>query len=354
MKLAELKCGKTAARIYARKLGMRSSKSNIQSTHEEFASHIRKGLCQSFGEKWINPKFFYDEKGSYLFDQICLQREYYLTRTETEILERYSKDIVSNLKCTAASMIEFGNGSSLKTKIILNHFSSQGVDVMYFPIDISQTALISSIRSLSSEFRNLDIIGISSEYLEGIRKICSLIGASTSIPRKKVMFFLGSSIGNFEPDMTRSFLNSIRHSIRTYTGDNLFISFDLEKDPHILESAYNDRAGITSKFNLNLLKRINNDLGGTFNLKDFSHYATYNKKKKRIEMYIISKRNQEIYVRDLDQTVSLKKNERIHTENSYKYSLDEIKQLAEKSGFIVEKNYMDAKMWFDLVSLSKS
>jgi len=354
LKLAELKCGKTAARIYARKLGMRSRKSNIQSTHEEFASHIRKGLCQSFGEKWINPKFFYDEKGSYLFDQICLQHEYYLTRTETEILERYSKDIVSNLKCTAASMIEFGNGSSLKTKIILNHFSSQGVDVVYFPIDISQTALISSIRSLSSEFRNLDIIGISSEYLEGIRKICSLIGASTSIPRKKVMFFLGSSIGNFEPDTTRSFLKSIRHSMQTETGDNLFISFDLEKDFHILESAYNDRAGITSKFNLNLLKRINNDLGGTFNLRDFSHCATYNKKKKRIEMYIISKRDQEIYIRDLGQTVSLKENERIHTENSYKYSIEEIKQLAEKGGFIVQKNYTDTKVWFDLVSLSTS
>ena len=333
---------------------MQSRKGNIQSTYEEFASHIRKGLCQRSGEKWIDPKFFYNEKGSYLFDRICLQHEYYLTRAETEILERYSKDIVSNLKCTAASMIEFGNGSSLKTRIILKHFSSQGVDVMYFPIDISQTALISSITSLSSEFRNLDIIGISSEYLEGIRKIFCLIDASTSIPRKKVIFFLGSSIGNFEPDTTRSFLNSIRHSMQTDKGDSLFIGFDLEKDPHILESAYNDRAGITSKFNLNLLKRINNDLGGTFNLRDFSHYATYNKKKKRIEMYIISKRNQEIYVRDLGQTVNLKKNERIHTENSYKYSIDEIKQLAEKSGFTVVKNYMDAKMWFDLVSLSKS
>jgi L-histidine N-alpha-methyltransferase len=331
---------------------MQSRKGNIQSTHEEFASHIRKGLCQCSGEKWIDPKFFYNEKGSYLFDRICLQHEYYLTRAETEILERYSKDIVSNLKCTAASMIEFGNGSSLKTRIILKHFSSQGVDVMYFPIDISQTALISSITSLSSEFRNLDIIGISSEYLEGIRKISCLIDASTSIPRKKVMFFLGSSIGNFEPDTTRSFLNSIRHSMRTDTGDSLFIGF--EKDPYILESAYNDRAGITSKFNLNLLKRINNDLGGTFNLRDFSHYATYNKKKKRIEMYVVSKRDQEIYIRDLGQTVNLKKNERIHTENSYKYSIDEIKQLAEKSGFIVVKNYMDAKMWFDLVSLSKS
>ena len=333
---------------------MQSEKDDIKSTHQEFASHVRKGLCQSFGQKWIDPKFFYDEKGSYLFDQICLQREYYITRMETEILERHSKDIVSDLKSASASMIEFGNGSSVKTRIILKHFFYQGVDVMYFPIDISQTALISSIRNLSLEFRILDIIGISSEYLVGIKKISSLIDASSNIPRKKVMFFLGSSIGNFEPDTTISFLKSIRHSMRTETRDNLFISFDLEKDFHILESAYNDKAGITSKFNLNLLKRINNDLGGTFNLRNFSHYATYNKKKKRIEMYIISKRDQEIYIRELGQTVSLKENERIHTENSYKYSIEEIKQLAEKSGFIVQKNYTDTKVWFDLVSLSKS
>jgi L-histidine Nalpha-methyltransferase len=333
---------------------MQSEKDDIKSTHQEFASHVRKGLCQSFGQKWIDPKFFYDEKGSYLFDQICLQREYYITRMETEILERHSKDIVSDLKSASASMIEFGNGSSVKTRIILKHFFYQGVDVMYFPIDISQTALISSIRNLSLEFRILDIIGISSEYLVGMKKISSLIDASSNIPRKKVMFFLGSSIGNFEPDTTISFLKSIRHSMRTETRDNLFISFDLEKDFHILESAYNDKAGITSKFNLNLLKRINNDLGGTFNLRNFSHYATYNKKKKRIEMYIISKRDQEIYIRELGQTVSLKENERIHTENSYKYSIEEIKQLAEKSGFIVQKNYTDTKVWFDLVSLSKS
>ena len=333
---------------------MQSERGDTNSTHQEFAFHVRKGLCQSFNEKWIDPKFFYDKKGSYLFDQICLQREYYITRTETRILERYSKDIVSDLKSASASMIEFGNGSSLKTRIILKHFLYQGVNVMYFPIDISQTALISSIRNLSSEFRNLDIIGVSSEYLVGIKKISSLIDAGSSIPRKKVIFFLGSSIGNFEPDATRSFLKSIRHSMRTETGDNLFVSFDLEKDFHTLESAYNDRAGITSKFNLNLLERINKELGGTFNLGDFSHYATYNKKKKRIEMYIVSKRDQEIYIQELGQTISLKENERIHTENSYKYSIEEIKQLAEKSGFIVEKNYTDTKAWFDLVSLSKS
>jgi uncharacterized SAM-dependent methyltransferase len=166
------------------------------------------------------------------------------------------------------------------------------------------------------------------------------------------MFFLGSSIGNFEPSATRSFLKSVKRGMRTDTRDYLFISFDLEKDPQTLESAYNDRAGITSEFNLNLLTRINNDLGGTFNLRDFTHYATYNKNEKRIEMFIVSNRDQEIYVRDLGQTISLKKNERIHTENSYKYSLQEIKQLAEGSGLVVEKNYTDANMWFDLASIS--
>ena len=322
-------------------------------TQEEFAAHIRNGLCQGFGRKWINPKFFYDRTGSCLFDQICLQPEYYLTRIEIEILKSYCKDIISNLKCTSASMIEFGSGSSLKTGIILEQFFSQGIQVMYFPIDISSAALVSSVRRLSSEFKNLDIMGVSSEYLKGIRKICSFIDASSRSPKKKVMFFLGSSIGNFEPDKTRMFLKSIEQYMQTDTDDNLFISFDLEKDSRILELAYNDRAGITSKFNLNLLNRINNDLGGSFNVTNFTHYARYNKTKRRIEMFIVSRFDQKIHIRDLGQTISLKKNERIHTENSYKYSRQEINHLAKDSGLVVAKEYLDAKGWFDLVSLSK-
>ena len=322
-------------------------------TRQEFAAHIRNGLCQGPGRKWINPKFFYDKNGSHLFDQICLQPEYYLTRIETKILKRYSRAIVSDLKCTSASMIEFGSGSSLKTRIILEQLLSHGIRVMYFPIDISNAALASSVRRLSSEFKNMDIIGVSSEYLKGIGKIRSLIDASNRIPKKKVMFFLGSSIGNFEPDKTKAFLKSIRYYMRSDTEDNLFISFDLEKDSHTLELAYNDRAGVTSKFNLNLLNRINHDLGGTFNIANFTHYAWYNKIKKRIEMFIVSKYDQQVHVRDLGQTISLKRNERIHTENSYKYSKQEINHLAKDSGFIVKNNYLDANEWFDLVSLSR-
>ncbi len=291
-------------------------------TQEEFAAHIRNGLCQGFGKKWINPKFFYDRTGSYLFDQICrsLQR-------------RQCAPLWGQLP---------GGG----------HFS-QGIRVMYFPIDISNAALVSSVRRLSSEFKNLDIMGVSSEYLKGIRKICSFIDASSRTPKKKVMIFLGSSIGNFEPEKTRMFLKSIEQYMQTDTDDNLFISFDLEKDSHILELAYNDRAGITSKFNLNLLNRINNDLGGTFNVSNFTHYARYNKTNRRIEMFIVSRYDQKIHIRDLGQTISLKKNERIHTENSYKYSRQEINHLAKDSGLVVAKEYLDAKGWFDLVSLSK-
>ncbi len=325
---------------------------NIRSNHEEFACHIRNNLSQSVGEKWIDPKFLYDKRGSNLFEQICLQPEYYLSRSEVEILRRFSKDIVSSLNCVDASMVEFGSGNSIKTRIILEQFVSQDIAVSYFPIDISHSALVSSVRKLSSEFNNLNIIGVSCEYLEGIKRICSLMNSSTSMPPKKVMFFLGSSIGNFEPDKTRSFLKSMKANLRSDARDSLFISFDLEKDFRILESAYNDKAGKTSEFNLNLLERINRDLGGRFKLKNFSHCATYNRIKKRIEMYIVSKRDQEIYVRDLGQTISLKQNERIHTENSYKYSVEEISQMADESGLVITRNYFDSKMRFDLASFS--
>ncbi|HYZ59534.1 MAG TPA: L-histidine N(alpha)-methyltransferase, partial [Nitrososphaeraceae archaeon] len=308
-------------------------------------------LVREVGQKKIDPKFFYDDKGSRIFEEICLQPQYYPTRTEIEILKRSSLDIVSNLDCTSASVIEFGSGSSLKTRLLLRQFLKQGISVVYFPIDISQTALISSVKKISLEFKNLGVIAISSDYLGGLDKISNLIDASNSIPKKKVMFFLGSSIGNFEPDETESFLRSIRSTMRTETQDNLFISFDLEKDIEMLEAAYNDNAGKTSKFNLNLLRRINKDLGGKFRIRNFFHYAVYNRKNKRIEMFIVSKCDQEIYIKSLDETISLKKGERIHTENSYKYSISQIKRLAEKSGFLVKKNYMDRNRWFDLVWL---
>ena len=326
-------------------------KDYVEITRKEFATQIRDSLVREVGQKKIDPKFFYDDKGSRLFEEICLQPQYYPTRTEIEILKRSSLDIVSNLNCKSASVIEFGSGSSLKTRLLLRQFWKQGISVVYFPIDISQTALISSVKKISLEFKNLDIIAISSDYLGGLDKISNLIDASNSIPKKKVMFFLGSSIGNFEPDETESFLRSIRSTMRTETQDNLFISFDLEKDIEMLEAAYNDNAGKTSKFNLNLLRRINKDLGGKFIIRNFFHYATYNRKNKRIEMYIVSKCDQEIYIKNLDESVSLKKGERIHTENSYKYSTSQIKQLAEKSGFLVKKNYMDRNRWFDLVWL---
>jgi L-histidine Nalpha-methyltransferase len=329
-------------------------KDHVESIRKEFSTHIRNGLLRDYGEKTIDPKFFYDERGSRLFDEICLQPEYYPTRTEIEILERSSMDIISNLDCAAASVIEFGSGSSLKTRLLLKEFLKQGINIIYFPIDISQTALVSSVRKLSSEFISLRIMGISSDYLGGLGKVCNLIDASNNIPKKKAMFFLGSSIGNFEPDATKSFLKSIKSTMQMETQDNLFISFDLEKGLDTLIEAYNDAAGKTSEFNLNLLRRINKDLGGTFSIRNFFHYATYNGEHKRIEMFIVSKCDQEVYIKDLDQTIILKKDERIHTENSYKYSVNQIQWLAEECGFVVKKNYTDKKLWFDLVSLVRT
>jgi L-histidine N-alpha-methyltransferase len=331
---------------------IKALKDHVEIARKEFATHIRNNLFRDVGKKRIDPRYFYDERGSYLFEEICLQPEYYLTRIETKILKRSAMNIVSSLKCDSASVIEFGSGSSAKTRVLLRQFLKQGISVVYFPIDISQTALVSSIKNLALEFPDLNVVAITSDYLGGLNKICNLIDASDNIPKKKVMFFLGSSIGNFEPEETKSFLKSVKSAMRTETRDSFFISFDLEKNSDVLEAAYNDLAGKTSKFNLNLLRRINQELGGTFNFRNFFHYAKYNREKKRIEMFIVSKYNQEVYIRDLRQTVILKKDERIHTENSYKYSINQIKRLTEESGFLVKKNYTDENMWFNLVSLA--
>ena len=328
---------------------MPARKSYLPKILRELADHIENGLCRGPNMKKINPKYFYDNTGSRLFEKICLQPEYYLTRSEVEILMRYSAYIMADVNCNPVSIIELGSGSSNKTRIILERFLSHNTRVLYFPVDISPTALHDSISRLSTEFSKLQIIGVSSDYLNGIMKVCDLVARNNNMPRKKVIFFLGSSIGNFEPEVSKSFLRTIRRQMEKY--DTLFISFDLHKCADILEAAYNDRSGITSKFNLNLLARVNRDLGGKFNLRNFFHHAVYNKKKSRIEMYIISKFNQDVYIRAIDHTISFKKNEMIHTENSYKYSIKQIRQLAEDSGFLVKKNYTDEKKWFDLVLL---
>lgn len=327
---------------------------------EEFSNDV--AMCLASKNKYLSPKYLYDKVGSQLFEQICIQPEYYLTRTEASILSKYAP-VISNLLGNNIHMIELGSGSSSKTAILLSHFSSQKKRIYYFPIDISSTILAESAQRLKSQFPKASIVGIASDYNMGIDRAAAECKVAEKEEEKKknnnddisytkLVLFLGSSIGNFELIEARSLLRSVRQ--RLNASDFLLVGFDLQKDESVLNAAYNDKAGITAKFNLNLLARINRELGGNFKLEKFEHYAFYNHEQHRMEMHLISKIDQQLYIRALGKTFSLKKGESIHTENSYKYSVNQIAALAEDCGFGIEKNFTDKKRWFNLALLSPS
>jgi len=317
--------------------------------NEEFAQDIKEGLG-SRHQKRVKPKYFYDTEGSLLFEEICVQPEYYPSRVETDILTRYSKKITRSVDNEEICIIELGSGSSTKTRILLQEVLSRQSNLVYFPIDVSRAMLCETTNKLSADFRNLLTIGISSDYADGVEQATNLISADGQIPNSKLIIFLGSSIGNFEPMESISFLKKLRSKMDE--NDNLLIGIDLHKDKKLLEAAYNDEKGITARFNLNLLTRINRELRGEFDLDTFVHRAFYNSLSKRVEMHIVSTKNQQVYVGRLNQTYIFDKDETIHTENSYKYSSEQIRQMAEQSEFIIKGNFFDTKKWFNVVLFS--
>ena len=321
---------------------------------EDFAADVERGLAAE--SKYVSPKYLYDEVGSQLFEQICLQPEYYLTKTEASILTKHAP-IISKLAGSNIEIIELGSGSSSKTAILLSYLSLQKKRIYYFPIDISSSILMESTRRLKSQFPNVNIIGIRSDYNLGIDKAAAAAGCMSAernqeIPNMKLVLFLGSSIGNFELIEARSLLGSVRKKL--HTNDLLLVGFDLQKDESVLNAAYNDKAGITAKFNLNLLARINRELDGNLELGKFEHRAFYSREKQRIEMHLVSKTDQQLYIGALGKTFDITKGESIHTENSYKYTLNQIAALADDCGFTLEKNFMEKNRWFDVALLSPS
>jgi L-histidine Nalpha-methyltransferase len=315
----------------------------------EFANDISTGLCDKI-QKSIPSKYFYDDTGSELFEQITLQPEYYPTRTEIKILDNYSKDIVSHIQKEIV-LIELGSGSSKKTKFLFDEILKKQEKLFYFPIDISFNFLNSVVNNIENSISKVIVKGIPYEYIDGIT-YCNKILFENNVEFKNIsrlIIFLGSSIGNFEMDEARNFLKDIRANISN--DDFLLIGFDLRKDISLIESAYNDNNGVTSNFNLNLLNRINRELGANFNLKNFSHKAFFNKNKKRIEMHIESRKDQKVFISTLKKEIEFKKNETIHTENSYKFEKDDINFLINRAGFQIEKEFSDDNSWYELVLL---
>ncbi|MDQ6653162.1 MAG: L-histidine N(alpha)-methyltransferase [Acidobacteriota bacterium] len=299
------------------------------------AEDVRRGL--STRPKRFLPKYFYDQLGSQLFEAICLLPEYYLTRAENEILERYSDEIVASVEGDT-TLIEMGSGSASKTRLIIEALLRKQNNLLFIPVDISASALDSSSRILLQSYPQLKVEAYAADYFAGLTELGKK-------PRLRTLaLFLGSNISNFDPEEALRFLRALRRVLRE--GDALLLGADLKKDRSVLEAAYNDALGVTAAFNLNVLARINRELGGDFDLKSFQHHAFYNEAVGRVEIYIESLRVQTVTINQLGVEVQFGEGEQIHTENSYKYDLSDITHLASETGFTRAHTWVDHERQF--------
>ena len=290
----------------------------------EFYKDVIQGLHAS--PKYLLSKYFYDAAGDYLFQQIMSLPEYYLTRCEMEIFRQQTKAIAEAVKGSHASfdVIELGAGDASKSVHLLKQLKENAVDFTYYPVDISKNIIRMLHEHIPLFVPGIDMHGLNGDYIEMVRK-CYEISQ-----RPKVILFLGSSIGNFSRREATAFLQSLQEQL--YPGDMLLIGFDLKKDPFKVLAAYNDSAGITKAFNLNLLKRINSELEADFNIDAFEHYPTYDPVTGACRSFLISKLAQEVHIGE-SAVISFEKDEPVYMELSQKYSVEEIKQMALQSGF---------------------
>ena len=309
---------------------------------KSFAEEISRSLNQK--EKSISPKFFYDRKGSELFDEICDLPEYYLTRTETNLL----KTIVNDLEKFITNdmrLVELGSGSAVKTRLLLDIFTNLQNKIEFFPIDISDI-LQESSQKLLEDYENLSITGVIDTYEGGLEFV------EQYDDKPNLIAFLGSSFGNFTPEFGFAFLQKISSIMKD--NDLFFIGLDLVKDKEVLENAYDDSKGITANFNINVLSRINDELNANFVLSKFAHHSLYNEKEQRIEMYLRSLEDQKVEIKKADMQLDIEKNELIHTEHSHKYSIPQSENIMYKAGFKVEKIWQDTNKPYALFLASKN
>lgn len=304
-----------------------------------FAEDVRRGLTEN--PKRLFPKYFYDELGSKLFDAICLLPEYYLTRAEDEILTRHADEITASLPGDApVTLVEMGSGSAVKTRLVIESLLRRQPQLLYVPVDISATALETSARVLLQSYPSLAVEACASDYDTALARM----SFGERFGGRVLALFLGSNIGNFEPEEARLFLRGLRRVLRA--GDALLVGADLKKERAILEAAYDDALGVTAAFNLNLLARINREFDADFDVRGFGHVALYNEGRGRVEAYVESLRAQRVRINQLGMEVELAAGERIHTENSHKYDLAELSRLATDAGFTRARTWHDAAKQF--------
>lgn len=309
------------------------------SLNQEFLTEVICGLSKP--QKTLPCKYFYDEKGSQLFEAICDTPEYYVTRTECAIYERYAEEM-SALMGTKVLLLEPGAGSIKKVGLLLDKLNAPAG---FVPMDISEEILQDSSKVLSQKFPDITVSPIVIDFLnkKQIYSLFSKLSVKPSV-NKRVIFFPGSTIGNFDPDDAVSFLKQFSDNLQS--GDGLLIGVDLVKDTAVLEAAYDDASGVTAAFNTNLLHRIDRELNTNIDSDAFNHRAVFNREKSRIEMHLVSDEQQSLYIND--NQFSFESGETIHTENSYKYTIESFAQLASRAGFSLEKVWTDDDNFFSV------
>ena len=301
-----------------------------------FAEDVRRGLTSA--PKRLFPKYFYDELGSQLFEAICLLPEYYLTRAEAEIFAAHSAEIVEAAAAgRPVTLFELGSGSASKTRRIIEALLARQPELLYVPVDISTAALTASAEALLEAYPRLRVAAYAGEYAAALPRLPAHLREGA----RALVLFLGSNVGNFDRGEAREFLRSLRAALRA--GDAVLLGADLKKDAATLEAAYDDPVGVTAAFNLNLLARINRELGADFAPRRFRHVAVYDEQEGRVEMHLESLADQRVRLAALSLDVDFRAGERVHTENSYKYDAAGLDALAAASGFRLARTWLDPR-----------
>ena len=314
-----------------------SAEAELSASRLQMFEEVIKGLRQP--RKMIPSKFFYDERGSELFEEITQLEEYYPTRTEARILEMHIEEIADAVGGQSV-IVELGSGNSTKTRLLLDHITDISA---YVPVEISEKYLMKTVQSLKNEYPELTIKPVCADYTKPFQ-----IPPIAKPFEYYVLFYPGSTIGNFRPEQARQFLDTISNLL--ISGGGFLIGVDLKKDREIVETAYNDAKGVTAEFNKNMLVRVNRELNADFDIDKFSHLAFYNEAEGRIEMHLVSESEQEVFLNG--ELIHFDKGETIHTENSYKYSLKEFEKLV-SDWFEVEKVWTDDDELFSMQYLVK-
>ncbi|MEM6426585.1 MAG: L-histidine N(alpha)-methyltransferase [Cyanobacteria bacterium P01_D01_bin.128] len=310
-------------------------------TIDTAAQEVIEGLTRS--PKALPPKFFYDDRGSQLFEQITTLPEYYLTRTETQILKTYAAAIARTVG--PCDLIELGSGSSTKTRFLLSAYESHRLECRYIPVDVSGGILESSAKALLEDYPHLSIHGLVGTYEMALRSL-----PVTKRPARLIAF-IGSTLGNLAPEQCQQFLSQV--SAALHPGDYFLLGVDLHKASEPLEAAYNDVQGITAEFNLNMLRHLNWRFGGNFNLNQFEHRAVYNPNARQIEIYIESLAAQQVYLSALDLSVYFNQGECLLSEISRKFELSKLSEQLTTHGFKPVETYTDTAQWFGLTLSQK-